>query len=471
VIGFWHSLAGLSAVLTAKKRGIPAWIEVQSSVEESLFSPWQVIALYCADGIMPCSERVGKRLGTYFGLSRDRVTPFVNRVRADRKAAPRRYPGRNGPFTVTMVGRFHVQKDYVVFFRAARILAKRGPYRFLAVGGGEFLPFYRELAARYGLDDRVEFRHFIKRIDPVLDETDLFCLATRFEGLPLTVLEAMNRGLPVVATRVDGIPEAVCPGRNGLLVPPGNAPSLARAIEAVRKDGNRYRRFSRAALETVRNGFDLQGRAKEFETLLERENPRVPRGILDGVDRILRGERPAGSSWNRPVLQGALDYLECVRSIERGETQEAIRISRRIAKADVFPGSRLERETLFALFEAADAAREEKTLRKTAALLAGKEKRFRALWPQRRIVRYHRLASTWKRFGFKKAAENLYREITRNAELFLDREAASAWYHLGELYARRGEKKRAHRAFSRCLKLVPGHGKAAERRKACGAAA
>ena len=92
-------------------------------------------------------------------------------------------------------------------------------------------------------------------------------LASRWEGLPLSLLEAMRAGLPVVASRVGGVAEAVVPGQTGLLVPPGDEGALAGALEALLEDPGLRVRLGRAGRVRYQQSFghqEMAGRTLEL---------------------------------------------------------------------------------------------------------------------------------------------------------------------------------------------------------------
>jgi glycosyltransferase involved in cell wall biosynthesis len=98
----------------------------------------------------------------------------------------------------------------------------------------------------------------------VMAAFDLFVLASHYEGLPLALMEALVLGVPVVATRVGGIPEGVTDGVEGLLVPPSRPDLLAHAIETLARDPELRARMSTAAADRGR-AFDIRGSARTME--------------------------------------------------------------------------------------------------------------------------------------------------------------------------------------------------------------
>jgi glycosyltransferase involved in cell wall biosynthesis len=143
------------------------------------------------------------------------------------RARPEAHPPR-----LVMVARFAPQKDHALLLRALAGLREL-PWTLDLVGEGPLLPQAQALAQALGLAERVRFLGARRDVAEVLAEAQVFALATHWEGLPLSVLEAQASGLPVVATHVGGIPEVVVPGKTGYLVPPRDPDALADAMKKL----------------------------------------------------------------------------------------------------------------------------------------------------------------------------------------------------------------------------------------------
>ena len=139
---------------------------------------------------------------------------------------------------VVSVGSLVENKGHRILIDAARMLVPAYPsLRLLIVGDGPLRSALEEQVGRFKLSEHIKFTGIVKDIHPVLALADIFILPTRYrEGLSLAVLEAMQHGLAVIATRIGGIPEAVEHNRSGLLVPPGNAGALGDAIARLSAD-------------------------------------------------------------------------------------------------------------------------------------------------------------------------------------------------------------------------------------------
>jgi glycosyltransferase involved in cell wall biosynthesis len=163
---------------------------------------------------------------------------------------------RVGPCRIVTVGRLQAPKDALTLVRALAELP-RGAYEAVIVGGGPDRPALESEVRRLGLDSVVDLAGARTDVAELLAASDLFVLSSRSEGLPLSVLEAMAAGLPVVASSVGGIPELVLEGETGFLVPPGDPQRLAGAIERLLDDPPLRRRLGAAGRTRVQERFNL----------------------------------------------------------------------------------------------------------------------------------------------------------------------------------------------------------------------
>ncbi|HVL18655.1 MAG TPA: glycosyltransferase [Gemmatimonadales bacterium] len=202
----------------------------------------------CVDRYLAVSRQVAAQLRERFGVRADKITQVPNAVALDRfpravSPAPARPADPAAPQTVLTVARLDPQKGLHHLVAAAALVPEA---RVMVVGEGPERPALETEIARLGLGDRVHLLGFRSDVPDLLAASDLFVLPSLFEGLPLSILEAMAAGKPVVATAIGGNDEAVVDGATGLLVPPGDPQALADAIRALLRDPERRRRLGEA---------------------------------------------------------------------------------------------------------------------------------------------------------------------------------------------------------------------------------
>ncbi len=169
---------------------------------------------------------------------------------------------------VGTVANYRQEKDYPNFLLAAKVISQEHPEaRFVAVGEGGLRPEMENMIQTLGLTGKVTLTGTIDRPERVATLFDVFVLASKTEGLPLVVLEAMALGIPVVATDVGGLREVIVSNENGILVPPGKPAELAAAVSDVLKDPLLAAAMSTRAKETVRAKFSVEAMVAEYEEL------------------------------------------------------------------------------------------------------------------------------------------------------------------------------------------------------------
>lgn len=164
------------------------------------------------------------------------------------------------------------QKGITHLLHAARaVLAREPGVVFVVAGDG---PLRRELedeARALGVADGVRFVGYRADIPELLASFDTYVLPSLWEGLPLALLEALAQGLPVVASAVGGIPEIIEHGRNGFLVPRGDAQSLSEHLLLLRRDPELRRRIAAANRRRFLAKFDLDSMVGRYVRFYEEQ--------------------------------------------------------------------------------------------------------------------------------------------------------------------------------------------------------
>ena len=168
--------------------------------------------------------------------------------------------------TVLAVGRLSAEKGFDILIEALAQLKRVGaPQRLVLVGDGPLRTSLESAASGSGVADLIEFAGELPPADvrAHLERADLFCLPSFSEGLPISIMEAMAVGVPVVTTWIAGIPELAESGVTALTVPPARPDTLAQAMQQLAEDGQLRLRLSQAARSKVEAQHD-QSRCGEI---------------------------------------------------------------------------------------------------------------------------------------------------------------------------------------------------------------
>jgi glycosyltransferase involved in cell wall biosynthesis len=179
------------------------------------------------------------------GIVLDDVVPLAE---ADREALRSELGLAPEDVVAVTVANFRKEKAYPDLLAAlASALSAQPALRSLIVGQGPLESEIRQLHSSLGLGDRCQILGYRRDVLRILAASDFFVLASRYEGYPLALMEAMAVGLPVVATRVGGIPDAVRDGHEGLLVEPGDVKALALSTQRMAGDVSGRTRMAESA--------------------------------------------------------------------------------------------------------------------------------------------------------------------------------------------------------------------------------
>ena len=210
------------------------------------------------------------------GVDPARVITILNgvdtgefRPGGDPRAARARLGAPAGGFHVGCVARLSPEKDHATLLAAfAELRARRPGAHLTLVGDGPLRSDLERAAARLRLDGAVTFAGTRADIASLLPAFDVFALASRTEGISLTLIEAAAAEIPIVATRVGGNAEILGEDEAGLLVPPGEPGALAAALEAVAARPDRAELVRRGRARVIER-FDVGRMARAYGELYE----------------------------------------------------------------------------------------------------------------------------------------------------------------------------------------------------------
>lgn len=206
------------------------------------------------------------------GLPPERVSLIYNGVDLDR-FDPQRVPARRDAAQplIVGVGRLHPQKDFSTFLEvAARLAARDSRVRFVIAGEGPEEAILRTRANALGLSERLRFAGHVQDMAALYASADLLLLTSRYEGTPMTVLEAMAMHVPVVASQLDGLAEALVSGEDCFLAPPGDVEAFAARVESLLADAALRAHVVARARQKVETRFSARTMTQQMEAIYER---------------------------------------------------------------------------------------------------------------------------------------------------------------------------------------------------------
>lgn len=286
---------GIVGALAARRAGTPAVMhtvhlfpfheETGRIVTTAYVAAERLAARWC-DRIVTVSEHQ-RDWALRVGVGRpDQIVSIPNGVPIDR-AKPRRSRddvradlGLGDAFVILSTGRLAEQKGYEYLIRAAALLRDDQPAAHVVLaGGGPLRGKLEELVSSLGLEERVRLIGHRSDVGDLLAASDLVVLPSLWEGLSISLLEAMAAGKPIVTTSIGSNREVTNDGEAAVLVPPKDAASLAAAIRLLAADGHRRQELGRLAQQVQRERYSLQrmldAYMSEYDGLLRRESVHV----------------------------------------------------------------------------------------------------------------------------------------------------------------------------------------------------
>ncbi len=171
---------------------------------------------------------------------------------------------------VATIGRLSKEKNQALLLQAAaQLSAKHDRIHFVIVGAGPEEERLKQLAEDLKITDKTKFVGLIQDIAPVYQAIDVFVLTSLTEGVPITILEAMAAEVPIVATRVGGIPDLITDSQTGLLVNSGDVQDFSVKIELLLTQPNLGKKFSAAAATFVKSHFSQEIMVERYRRVYE----------------------------------------------------------------------------------------------------------------------------------------------------------------------------------------------------------
>ncbi|MEV3902902.1 glycosyltransferase [Mycobacterium sp. NPDC050551] len=253
-------------LVASGQRVLPRWAVNTLAISDAL------VLLSAGQGdYLHREEGVGDRL---LATTREVVIPngiaLPAAVTPDQRARARRLlDAEDGDVVVGVVARLSAQKAHQVLFEAvAKCAASVPQIRLVVIGGGERDGELRELAHALDIHTRTNFLGIRRDVPDLLPGFDVACLSSVHEGVPITLIEAMAAGLPIVATDCGSVRDVVTDGENGFVVPVGDVAGFADRLHLLAGDALLRKRLSRNGRRRSEVDFRIENTARRYEELL-----------------------------------------------------------------------------------------------------------------------------------------------------------------------------------------------------------
>ena len=317
--------------------------------------------------ILACSNRAKDSHVTMDPLSRSKYKTVYNGIdvrryqfAGDTSMLRAELELPEGTPVVGIIGSLIPLKGHRTFLKMAELIARsRSDVRFLIVGEGPLHSELESTASECGLSDRVLFTGVREDIPQILSLMDVFVLSSYSEAHPLTILEAMAAGKPVVATDVGGNAESVVDGKTGYIVPPDDGEKLFDAVKRLLDDPALSHRMGRAGQERVSREFTVERMVSETEAIYEEFHPFRQRVLyvigqlgIGGAEKqlyyLVRGldrrryeplvvSLSTGGYWAQAIRKEGFKVIELVRkkNVELARLRKLLRVTLRFKPAIV----------------------------------------------------------------------------------------------------------------------------------------
>ncbi len=181
-------------------------------------------------------------------------------------------PKKTDTITILSVGRLVPEKGHSFLIEACNVLKENGfQFHCIIIGEGPDRQKLERLIYKYKLDNFIELKGpvFHEKIKDYYNLADIFVLSSVTEGIPVVLMESMSKEIPVIASRITGIPELIEHGKNGILIPPKDIKQLADAISLLIKNDDLRREIGKKGREKILKDFDIKKNIIKLKIIFE----------------------------------------------------------------------------------------------------------------------------------------------------------------------------------------------------------
>jgi glycosyltransferase involved in cell wall biosynthesis len=266
--GYPAALSCLDLIIAGKKKSKRCVLTIVSvPAEKSFIDLFYGKIATIIDRVVVNSNLCKKSLMNSRGFKEEDVIviyPYIG----DRRDGVWDFHKKSREILFAYIGRIEKWKGSYVLLEAFKDIDSRENTRLLMVGSGPELDDIKKYATSLGLGDRVVFTGYLNNISAVLLPVDIFVFPSFWEGMPYSVLEAMNAGKIIISTDVGGIPEVITNKKDGILVRPKNVAELSAAMRDVMMNFDKYAYLGFNAKHKIQGMFTFDIFKENFNKLM-----------------------------------------------------------------------------------------------------------------------------------------------------------------------------------------------------------
>ena len=273
--GYFADIIGIIAAKTLHLSSISTCHGfISNNFHYKLYNIMDRAVLRLSDKIIAVSDPIKKQL-VKSGINGERIFVAQNAVDSIFNGALlRRYREetrhclhiQDEDVVVGYVGRLSAEKGLKYLIKALPFLKSTSNIRLLIIGDGPERGELEELATKEGIQSKVIFGGFQPDVERWIPSMDIFVLPSLTEGTPMALLEAMSFGVPVIATKVGGVPSVISDGRNGILVASADPIGLAEKIHILVENPILRKSIAVSSMDTIQKSFNLNDWCRKIES-------------------------------------------------------------------------------------------------------------------------------------------------------------------------------------------------------------
>lgn len=272
-----HIYAARYALPVAVFCGIPSKIHtVHNVAQQEQAKAGKIVNkfLFRHCGVVPValSEEVKKTVEAVYGIPEQKIPVVFNGINLSKCQVKEDYTKKK-EFIIIHIGRFMDVKNHGLILRSFAKFVKQHPdAKLQLLGEGELREKMEQLAKSLQIDGSVEFAGLQSNVYPWLHNADVFILPSKFEGMPMTLIEAMGTGLPIIASDVGGVPDMLTDGKDALLIKP-SIEKLLYAMNVLYDDASMRKQLGKNAREKSKL-FSAETMAQKYIAIYKRTSVR-----------------------------------------------------------------------------------------------------------------------------------------------------------------------------------------------------